>query len=183
VAPRPSARPSGCGGDLPLLRRPPTWRSPSSVPRGDLLLLLSAAVAPAIAELAAAPCLRVVLPYRPANCRTEASKYARNRPAYGGCQRIEDWKSTGIRFTRPKRSLWLPPSGLQGIARADVARSRRRAVSLTSQEICYVLYLAGTESLHQFDLFRAIPCRNGFTSLLEDKYSLLCRIGKMYPGR
>jgi hypothetical protein len=39
------------------------------------------------------------------------------------------------------------------------------------------------ESLHQFDLFRAIPCRNGFISLFEDKYSLLCRIGKMFPSR
>jgi hypothetical protein len=31
---------------------------------------------------------------------------------------------------------------LQGIGHADAARSRRRGVSLTCQEICYVLSLA-----------------------------------------
>ena len=36
----------------------------------------------------------------------------------------------------------LDAPSLQGIGPADVARSRRCGVSLTCQEICYVLYLA-----------------------------------------
>ena len=66
--------------------------------------------------------------------------------------------------------------------RRSTKSSPRRKSDVPGDLLC-ALFGNVTESLHQFDLFRAIPCRNGFTSLLEDKYSLLCRIGKMYPGR
>jgi hypothetical protein len=73
---------------------------------------------------------------------------------------------------------------LQRIARADVARSRRRGVKSDMPKfLLCALFGNAEESLHQFDLFRAIPCRNGFISLFEDKYSLLCRIGKIFPSR
>ena len=46
-------------------------------------------------------------------------------------------------FQRPTSSyLGKNAPSLQGIGHADVARSRRRGVSLTCQEICYVLSLA-----------------------------------------
>ena len=76
---------------------------------------------------------------------------------------MEGWKSPGIRFT--------PQSAHFGCRLRSLARQPHDLLGNV------------TESLHQFDLFRAIPCRNGFISLFEDKYSLLCRIGKMSPGR
>jgi hypothetical protein len=41
----------------------------------------------------------------------------------------------------PLTHLGKNAPSLQGVGHADMARSRRRGVSLTCQEICYALYL------------------------------------------
>ena len=78
-----------------------------------------------------------------------------------------------IHATRP-----MPPHfrqnapSLQRIARADVARSRRRGVNLTCQKFCYVLYLAMRKSLCTSLTFSA-------TRLHGAQHTLIRKVAKL----